>query len=90
MFDLAVVKAFNNAVVRSENWDKNGIIWNFIDSDMYMEVKPASKAQEDQFYRMFDDLADMHEKQYADATYTDYMAYQAKVETEYKELFEVN
>ena len=70
MFELAVVKAFNNAVVRSENWDKNGIIWNFIDSDMYMEVKPASKAQEDQFYRMFDDLADMHEKQYPDVDFS--------------------
>jgi hypothetical protein len=88
MFDVRVVEAFNTAIVKEENWTAEGPNWNFVDADMFMEVTPTDK-QVDQFYRMFDDLANDFEKVHLGRDYAAYMQYVKIVEAEYAELFGV-
>lgn len=87
MFEFAVVKAYNKAIAQAENWNTDGVNWDFVDADMYMDCTPETSKQIDQFYHLFDDLADLHEKYYSGMSYTEYSDLVAKVEAEYKELF---
>lgn len=87
MFDFKVVKAFNEALTSEENWDSNGPKWNFIDADMYLKCQPSTVQQNNQFYQMFDDLAEIFDSQYKSLSFAEYTAKQQKINSEYKELF---
>lgn len=52
-----IEKAFNRAILNPENLDDGQINWNFVDADMYMDIKPK-KDEVSQFYEIFNELAD--------------------------------
>lgn len=52
-----IKKAFNKAVQNPENLEDGQINWNFVDSDVYMDVMPTKETVAE-FYEIFNDLAD--------------------------------
>lgn len=90
MFEMEVVRAWNAAIAREENWKPTGPRWTFVDSDMYMAVMPvnAAKHRIDVFYKLFNDLADNFQRSYPnDISFAEWSAGRAKIEAEYRELF---
>ena len=90
MFEMKIVEAFNRAVKKEENWDHGAeVIWDFVDADIYMEVKlnERSKGQYFLYADLFDALADAHEANYSGLTYEEFIAELMKVDAEYKQLF---
>jgi len=60
------VRAFNKAVSNPENFQSNGLIdWNYVDSDVYMDMKPADQllysAHDDRIYEQFNYLVTQYE-----------------------------
>lgn len=89
MLDMKIVKAFNAAIVNEDNWDANGINWDFVDADMFMEVNPT-KEQVAKFYRMFDDLAKLFVGHWSGInTYDNYIDAKEEIDKEYREIFGV-
>ena len=92
MFEMEVIKAWNAAIAREENWKPTGPRWTFVDSDMYMDVMPsnAPQAHINKFYRLFNDLADNFKSSYPnDISFAEWTADRAKIDAEYRELFGV-
>jgi len=90
MFEMEVVKAWNTAIAREENWKPTGPRWTFVDSDMYMDVMLLNAPQHriDVFYRLFNDLADSFKRSYPnDISFAEWTADRAKIDAEYRELF---
>jgi len=90
MFEMEVVKAWNTAIAREENWKPTGPRWTFVYSDMYMDVMPLNAPQHriDVFYRLFNDLADSFKRSYPnDISFAEWTADRAKIDAEYRELF---
>ena len=45
IIDTKIARAFNKAVTTTLNFNEDGSInWNFVDSDVFMSVKPATGA----------------------------------------------
>jgi hypothetical protein len=87
---MKIVEAFRRAVKKEENWDHGAeVIWDFVDADIYMEVKLNERSKDEyfQYAKMFDALADTHEANYSGYTYEEFIAELMKVDAEYKELF---
>ena len=92
MFEMEVIRAWNAAITREENWKPTGPRWTFIDGDMYMAVMPVNAAQHrvDVFYKLFNDLADSFQRSYPDnISFAEWSADCAKIDAEYCELFGV-
>ena len=92
MFEMEVVKAWNAAIAREENWQTKTYHpdWNFVEADMWIETKPATAKEEDIINRMFDDLVGIFCQSYGSAiTYQEWVEENAKVDAEYRELFGV-
>ncbi len=87
MFAMKVVKAWNKAIALEENWKPTGPRWTFVDADMYAMCSPQTQNEVDQFYHLFNDLADQFSKYNAGLSFADYTAKVAMIEQEYKELF---
>lgn len=52
-------ESFTKAVSNEENWTDGKINWNFVDSDVYMDVSPKLKmVPADKYMEVFDALAD--------------------------------
>ena len=52
-------ESFTNAVSNEANWTDGKINWNFVDSDVYMDVSPKLKmVPADKYMEVFDALAD--------------------------------
>ena len=54
--------AMRKALKNKENYKSGKVLWNFIDADVYMDIKP-SRGQVDSFYKMFDRVADKLSKE---------------------------
>ena len=89
MFEMKVVKAWNKAIALEENWKPTGPRWTFVDADMYMMCNPETPKETDQFYRLFNDLADSFTQHNKGLTFAEYTAKVERIEQEYKELFGV-
>jgi hypothetical protein len=94
MFEMEVVKAWNAAIAREENWKPTGPRWTFIDSDMYMDVMPAiatgHRANTNTFYNLFNDLADSFSRSYPNGiSFAEWTADRTKIDAEHRELFGV-
>ena len=51
--------AFTKAVSNEENWTDGKINWNFVDSDVFMDVSPKmNMVPVETYMEIFDDLAD--------------------------------
>lgn len=68
IIDTKIARAFNKAVTNPENTQSNGLIdWNYVDSDVFMSVKPATGAifanegLARSFYAQFDYLVTQYE-----------------------------
>lgn len=55
-------KAMRAALQNKENFKGGKVLWNFIDADVYMDIKP-SRGQVNSFYKMFDRIADKLSKE---------------------------
>lgn len=55
-------KAMRQALKSKENFKNGKVLWNFVDADVYMDIKP-SRGQSDSFYKMFDRIADKLSKE---------------------------
>ena len=87
MFEMEVVRAWNAAIAREENWKPTGPRWTFIDSDMYMDVMPTL-GRINTFYNLFNDLADSFSRSYPNGiSFAEWTADRAKIDAEYRELF---
>lgn len=54
-----LIVSFNNAVLNPENLDDNGRIdWNYVDADIHMDAGEVDKVVPDEWYNVFNDLAD--------------------------------
>jgi hypothetical protein len=52
-------ESFTKAVSNEENWTDGKINWNFVDSDVYMDVSPKLKmVPSEKYMEVFDALAD--------------------------------
>jgi hypothetical protein len=83
MFEMEVIRAWNAAIAREENWKPTGPRWPYIDSDMYMEVMPlnATMNRVDKFYQLFNDLADSFTQHYPNGiSYAEWLADKKKIE----------
>lgn len=57
-----LIVSFNNAVRNPENLDDNGRIdWNFVDADIHMDAGEVDKVVPEEWYNIFNDLADEFE-----------------------------
>lgn len=57
-----LIVSFNNAVRNPENLDDNGRIdWNFVDADIHMDAGEVDKVVPEDWYNVFNDLADEFE-----------------------------
>jgi len=57
-----LIVSFNNAVLNPENLDDNGRIdWNFVDADIHMDAGEVDKVVPEEWYNVFNDLADEFE-----------------------------
>jgi hypothetical protein len=57
-----LIVSFNNAVLNPENLDDKGRIdWNYVDSDIHMDAGEVDKVVPDEWYNVFNDLADEFE-----------------------------
>lgn len=57
-----LIVSFNNAVLNPENLDDNGRIdWNFVDADIHMDAGEVDKVVPEDWYNVFNDLADEFE-----------------------------
>ncbi len=57
-----LIVSFNNAVRNPENLDDNGRIdWNFVDADIHMDAGEVDKVVPEEWYNVFNDLADEFE-----------------------------
>lgn len=57
MLDI-FARSFNKAVTNSENINEDGSInWNFVDADVYMDIKPINDKEH---YKKFNFLADAY------------------------------
>lgn len=90
MFDKKVIKAWNCAISDYANWKIIGPRWTFVEADMRIACNPKTQKQTEQFYRMFNDLADHFEKQYKGLTFAEYTAKTKQINTEYQELFGIS
>ena len=65
---MDISTAFNQAVNRPENIQKNGHVnWNYIDADVYMDVQPTdSKTHYEKFEQLADQFESLHGKQIQD------------------------
>ena len=65
---MDISTAFNQAVNRPENIQKNGHVnWNYIDADVYMDVQPNdSEAHYEKFEQLADQFESLHGKQIQD------------------------
>jgi len=84
---MKIVRSFRAAVDREENWTDDGINWNFVDADMYMEVKPMNSKEQEKYLRMFNDMADNFEQRVKFKDFDEYKAWDEKITKEYEELF---
>jgi hypothetical protein len=54
-----LIVSFNNAVNSLENLDERGRInWNYVDADIHLDASDAGKVVPEEWYEVFDDLAD--------------------------------
>ena len=54
-----IQESFTKAVCNEENWTDGKINWNFVDSDVYMDVAPKLKmVPSENYMEIFDELAD--------------------------------
>ena len=52
-------ESFTKAVSNEENWTDGKINWNFVNSDVYMDVSPKLKmVPSEKYMEVFDALAD--------------------------------
>jgi hypothetical protein len=52
-------ESFTKAVSNEENWNNGKINWNFVDSDVYMDVSPKLEmVPAEKYIEVFDILAD--------------------------------
>lgn len=52
-------ESFTKAVSNEENWTEGKINWNFVDSDVYMDVSPKLEMlPAEKYMEVFDTLAD--------------------------------
>ena len=57
-----LIVSFNNAVRNPENLNENGRIdWNFVDADIHMDAGEVDKVVPEEWYNVFNDLADEFE-----------------------------
>lgn len=57
-----LIVSFNNAVRNPENLDERGNInWNFVDADIHMDAGESDKSVPEEWYSIFNDLADEFE-----------------------------
>jgi len=57
-----LIVSFNNAVRNPENLDDTGRIdWNFVDADIHMDAGEVDKVVPEEWYNVFNDLADEFE-----------------------------
>jgi hypothetical protein len=89
-FDVKVIKSWNRAISNYENWKAKGPRWTFIEADMRMACNPQTQKQKDQFFRMFNDLADLFEQQYKGLSFVEYTAKTNQIHKEYQELFGIS
>lgn len=64
-FEKDFVLSFNAAVDRRENKDPNGIIWNFVDSDVYADMKFFGWDMDvmgDRYLKLLNEYADRFQK----------------------------
>ena len=93
MFDVfKVATAFRAALLKVENWTDNGPNWDFVDADTFMESKPQTPEQVNQYYQLLDDLVLDIIHHWGDDvnTYDGYIAAKEKIDAEYAELFGVS
>ena len=59
MLYTLIKDAFTKAVSNEENWTDGKINWNFVDSDVYMDISPKLKmVPVENYIEIFDELAD--------------------------------
>lgn len=56
-----LTQAFNTAITNRDNFDSNGIIWNFIDADCYIDARGTFDT-DDEFYDAFNELCETYER----------------------------
>lgn len=89
MFEMKIVEAFNRAVKKEENWIGGGVMWDFVDADIYVELKliDCPNVKLIQYGELFQALADAHEANYSGLTYEEFIVEIMRLEAEYKQLF---
>jgi len=59
-----LIVSFHHAVRNPENLDERGRInWNFVDADIHMDAGEAGQDVPEEWYGIFNDLADDYEMQ---------------------------
>ena len=57
-----LIVSFNNAVRNPENLDDRGRVdWNFVDADIHMDAGEVDQVVPEEWYNVFNDLADEFE-----------------------------
>ena len=57
-----LIVSFDNAVRNPENFDSRGIIlWDYVDADIHMDAGEVDKVVPEEWYNVFDDLANEFE-----------------------------
>ena len=54
-----LIVSFNKAVINPENLDERGRVnWDFVDADIWMDAGEVDKVVPEEWYNVFNDLAD--------------------------------
>jgi len=61
-----LIVSFNKAVRNPENFDDSGRInWDFVDADIHLDAGEVDKSVPEEWYELFDKLAEAHLKDVA-------------------------
>jgi hypothetical protein len=78
---------FNAAVNCADNWNEDGINWDYVDADCFHAVMTHLTGAV--YTKLFDEFADFFERKYSAGikTLEAKLALDARIDAEYKELF---